>query len=196
MKKVSLYGASGHAKVIFEILQAQKREIDLIYDDDQSKNQFMGRKVSHSVAQDKTWILSIGDNSVRKLLDETLQLRYTSAIHPSSQIAPSAKYLEGTVIMAGAVVNSCTLIGRHCIINTNSIVDHDCSVADYVHISPCATLCGDVHIGEGSHIGAGATIIPGVIVGKNCIIGAGSVVIRDIPDNSRVVGNPSRFLVT
>jgi serine O-acetyltransferase len=46
-------------------------------------------------------------------------------------------------------------------------------------------------IGENSLIFS-HVIILGKKIGKNCVIGAGSVVIKDIPDNSVVVGNPAR----
>jgi acetyltransferase EpsM len=85
-------------------------------------------------------------------------------------------------------------IGDHCIINTGVVVDHDCMINDFVHISPNATLCGNVTIGKGSWVGAGAIIIQGIKVGKNAIIGAGSVIIKDIPDNATVVGNPGKII--
>jgi acetyltransferase EpsM len=86
------------------------------------------------------------------------------------------------------------MIGKHCIINTNSSVDHDCIIEDFVHLSPNVALAGAVLVGEGTHIGIGACIIQGIKIGKWCTIGAGSVIIRDIPDGSTVVGNPGRII--
>ena len=85
-------------------------------------------------------------------------------------------------------------MGKHCIINTGASVDHDCIVGDFVHISPHATLCGDVTVGEGSWIAAGATIIPGVKIGKWCIIGAGSCSNQNIPDYSLAAGNRCKVI--
>ena len=51
-------------------------------------------------------------------------------------------------------------------------------------------------IGDNVYIAANATVIGGVNVGNNVIIGAGSVVVKDIPDNSVVVGNPARVIRT
>jgi sugar O-acyltransferase (sialic acid O-acetyltransferase NeuD family) len=96
--------------------------------------------------------------------------------------------------MQGAIIQASSVVGKHCIINTGASVDHDCNIADFVHISPHATLCGDVTVGEGSWIAAGATIIPGVKIGKWCVIGAGSVVTKDIPDYSLAAGNRCKII--
>ena len=96
--------------------------------------------------------------------------------------------------MQGAIVQSCVQVGKHSIINTGASVDHDCVLGDFVHVSPHATLCGNVSVGEGTWIGAGAVVIPGICIGKNCIIGAGSVVVKDLPDGVKAYGNPCKIV--
>jgi acetyltransferase EpsM len=94
--------------------------------------------------------------------------------------------------MAGVIVNASVEIGNHCIINTAAVIEHDCTIKDYVHICPNATLAGNVTIGEGAQIGVGAKVIQGVKIGKWSIIGAGAVVTKDIPDNCTAVGIPAK----
>ena len=96
--------------------------------------------------------------------------------------------------MQNATIQSYSKIGKHVIINSAAIVDHDCIIEDFVHISPNATLSGDVRIGEGTHVGAGAVVIPGICVRRRCIIGTGSVIIKDVPDNVVIIGNPGKIL--
>ncbi len=193
---MNLYGASGHAKVIIDILNKSKQKISKIFDDSKDVSDILGIRISHpsEIDKDDTFIISIGNNKTRKLVADKLNTRFSKAIHPNSIIDPTVEIEEGTVVMAGAVINSSTKISKHCIINTASSIDHDCILENYVHISPNATLCGSVSIGEGSHIGAGATIIPGIKVGKWVTIGAGTVIIKNVPDNVTVVGNPGRVL--
>lgn len=50
------------------------------------------------------------------------------------------------------------------------------------------------NIGDNVYIGSNSTVIGNVSIGSNCIVGAGSVVVKDIPDNSVVVGNPARVI--
>mgnify|MGYP003812737273 FL=1 len=61
-------------------------------------------------------------------------------------------------------------IGNHCIKNTRVSVDIDSNVSEVVYVSPHATLCANVIVGEGTWIGAGATNFPGVSIGKWCLV--------------------------
>ena len=96
--------------------------------------------------------------------------------------------------MAGAVINASVKIGKHCIINTNAVVEHDCILEDYVHVSPSATISGHVKIEEGTHIGASAVVIPSIEIGRWVTVGAGAVVIKNIPDYAIVAGNPAKII--
>ena len=49
-------------------------------------------------------------------------------------------------------------------------------------------------IGDNVTVGANCCLIGNIKIGNNVTIGAGSVVVKDIPDNTIVVGNPSRII--
>lgn len=197
-KNYCIYGTSGHAKVIVEIIENSGDFIKELYDDDPGKKSLLNYKV----VNDKVvlsipgveWVIAIGDNLIRKKIATNNSLSYGIVMDVKSNISNSVEIGIGTVIMAGVTINSCTKIGKHSIINTNASIDHDCIIGDYVHISPNATLCGGVTIGEGTHIGAGAVIIPGIHIGKWATIGAGSVIIKDVPDKVTIVGNPGKII--
>ena len=195
---ICLYGASGHCKVILEILKSNNIYVDLIIDDNPKTINILNVNVYHSKEvidlSNKTIIVSIGNNHIRRKIVSKLQTQFGIAIHDKAVVSSSSKISEGTVIMAGAIMNANVEIGKHCIINTAAVIEHDCSIADFVHISPNASLAGDVTVGEGAHIGIGATIIQGIKIGKWAIIGAGSVIIRDVPDYAVVVGNPGKII--
>lgn len=196
MATINLFGASGHAKVIMDIIEAQGDSIGCLYDDAPHNKEIHGYEVfkADEILAEGTLIISIGSNKVRHLISERFKLNYATAIHPKSIVSSSATINEGTVVMQGAIIQSEAQIGRHCIINTGASVDHECHIGDFVHISPHATLCGNVHVGEGTWIGAGATVIPGIKIGRWCTIGAGSVVVKDIPDNVTAFGNPCKVI--
>lgn len=189
-----LYGASGHAKVIIDILRANNETIEALFDDDEAIHNLLDYPVLRTSQVQGPLIISIGNNGIRRRIAESLDAVFGRAFHPSAIISNETEIEEGTVVMQGAIIQSGVHIGRHCIVNTGASVDHECLLGDYVHISPHCTLCGNVQVGEGAWIGAGTTIIPGVTVGKWSVIGAGSVVTKDIPDNVLAVGNRCKVM--
>lgn len=193
-----LFGASGHCKVVLEILIQNGEMVEAIYDDSPRVSEIFGIKVLKNNLQPHTnekAIISIGNNEVRKRLAEKYKnLRFQRAIHKTAAISDFSNIGEGTVVMANALVNPDTKIGRQCILNTGAVIEHDCMIDDFVHISPNASLAGNVTVGEGTQVGIGASVIQGVTIGKWCIIGAGAVIIKDVPDFSVVVGNPGKII--
>ena len=195
---VTLYGASGHAKVIIDILLNGNVAIEAVVDDNPKIPVILGYPVVKTSDFDleklKRTIISIGNNKVRKKLSASLQTSFATAIHPSVVVSPFATIGEGSVLMANVVVNPDAVIGKHCIINTAAVLEHDCQIGDFAHISPGVSLAGNVKVGVGAHVGIGATVIQGITIGKWSVVGAGTVVIKDVPDYAVVVGNPGRVI--
>lgn len=199
--RLYLYGASGHAKVVIEIAELIGVSLEGLVDANQAIKSLLGYPVlttlPSKVSKEYTCIISIGDNQIRrKIANQLPECLFATLIHPRSFISKRAVISEGTVVMAGVSINALVSIGRHCIINTNASIDHECSIQDFVHISPNAALAGNVDVGEGTHIGIGASVIQGVRIGRWCTIGAGAVIIRDVPDGTTIVGNPGRRIKT
>lgn len=206
-ERIVVFGASGHAKVVIDILERQGLyEIAFLVDDDPGLkgtrfygHDIVGGKQELLNIKDQICggIVAIGNNkariSVAKWLTDN-QIDLVSAIHPSVQLGRGVTVAAGTVIMAGAIINSDSRIGRNSIVNTKASIDHDCTIGDGVHIAPGATLCGTVSVGDGTFVCAGVTIIPNLTIGRNALIGAGSTVIHDVYDHELVVGSPARSI--
>lgn len=194
-----LFGASGHCKVIIDIiLESKALRIESIVDHHPKFTTIFDFPVLDFAAvksfESKQFIVSIGDNKSRKNVVEIINAIYLKAIHPRAIVSRFSSVSEGSVVMAGAVINPDSKIGKHCIINTGAIVDHECVIEDYVHISPNASLAGNVTVGEGTFVGIGASIIQGVTIGKWAVIGAGAVILNDVPDYAVVVGIPGKII--
>lgn len=199
--KMNIVGASGHGKVILDILQSLGVEIAGIWDDNRKIKEFMGLQVKGDIqacitAGVQPVIIAVGYNRVRKEIVERFDpsFYFGKAFHPSAVVSRDLEIGSGTVIMANCSVNSACKIGKHVIVNTNASIDHDCMIEDYVHVGPQAGLAGNVRVGEGTQIGIGANIIQGIKIGKWCTIGAGAVIIKDTPNGATVVGNPGRII--
>lgn len=196
---IYLIGASGHAKVVIEIIEQQGFFIGGLQDANPAIKSLFDYHVFEELPaffdpnNDEVFI-SIGNNAIRKQIASLLDYKYVTAIHLHAIISKRITIGEGTAIMAGVTINSDVQIGKHVIVNTNASIDHDCILGDFVHVSPNSALAGNVIVGEGTHIGIGASIIQGVKIGSWCTIGAGAVIIRDVPDGATVVGNPGRII--
>jgi len=140
-------------------------------------------------------IVGIGDCAVRVKLAALARshgLELATAIHPQGVVAPDVPVGGGTVVMAGAVVNTGSRLGENVIVNTGASVDHDGSIGDGVHVGPGAHLGGGVSVGAGTWIGIGATVVDHVKIGSGSIVGAGAVVLGDVADGVVVYGVPAR----
>lgn len=201
-KQVVIIGAGGHAKVIADIIVKSGDRVYGFLDDNleiettiANNEQFkiIGKIEKINKLKENTnleFVIAIGDNTVRKKIAENYNVKYYTAIHPSSIIALDVSIEEGTVVMANTVINTSAKIGRHCIVNTGAIIEHDNIIENYVHVSPNATLCGTVKIGECTHIGANATVKNNTEICNKCIIGAGALVVKNINESGTYVGVP------
>lgn len=194
-KEVIVIGASGHGKVIADIIKCSGDKFVGFLDDDTSKLNILGRVDDCVRFTDKYFVIGIGNNAIRRRIAEKYpNLRYYTAIHPTAVISENVKIGKGTVVMANSVINIGAQIGNHCIINTSSVVEHDNLLEDYVHISPGGVLCGNVMVGKSTHIGANATVRNNIFICNNVVIGCGGTVVKNIEKVGTYVGIPAKEL--
>ena len=74
------------------------------------------------------------------------------------------------------------------------MVEHECVIGDFAHLSPQSTLGGRAHVGERAHIGIGASLLQLARVGDDCVVGAGAVVLKEVANGLTVVGVPAQPL--
>lgn len=206
MEKLLIIGAGGHGRVIADIAVKMNRWQQIAFlDDDDAYRYSLGfevigpsSKVLNLVGKYDIFI-AIGNNATREKLHKVLKaagVTMPTLIHPNTTIGMQVEIGEGTVVMAGAVINCGSRIGDSCIVNTAATVDHDGTIADYVHISPGAHIAGTVTIGKGTWIGVGAIVKNNVEITERTVIGAGAVVIRNIMEAATYVGVPVRRVNT
>ena len=76
--------------------------------------------------------------------------------------------------------------------NTGATVDHDCRLAEGVHVCPGAHLAGNVSVGARTWFGLGALAKQGISIGADVTVGAGSVCLEDVRDGVTIFGVPAR----
>ena len=192
---IAIIGAGGHGLVVKDLLQSL--DMPYFFVDEYKKGDFKCypivpiQELSSKVFQSA--IIAIGNNLDRRKIAKEYPINYSSLIHTKAIISSSIRSIgEGTVIMAGSIIQTDASIGKHCIINTASVIEHETIIGDFVHIAPNATICGNVTIGTGAMIGAGAIVLPGIHIGNWSIIGAGSVVTKDVLIDQTVIGCPAK----
>lgn len=206
IKPVVILGAGGHAKVVIETLLATGRKISGLL----TPNQAQGEKLydfpilgsdellnSRQFVESHHFIIGTGLHSLMAkmaiLLDKK-GAQQISLIHPSATVSNYAVIGDGTIVVAGAIIQAGARIGRFCLLNTNCSIDHDSILGDGCQICPGATIVGDVCLGRSVFVGAGATISRGLSIGNWSQIGAGAAVVSSFPPHSKIVGVPGRLI--
>ena len=204
-----IWGASGHALTVAEILRAAGgyRLMGFLDDVDPSRRGqphgesiiLGGREQLAGLRGDGVAcaLVAIGDCRARLTCGQTLVeagFELVRAIHPQACVAAGVRVGAGSVIAAGAVVGPASVVGCSAIVNTAASVDHECVIGDGAHIGPGVHLGGRVRVGRATWIGIGATLTDRASVGDGSIVGAASLVLVDIPPGVVAFGVPARIV--
>ena len=203
MKSVIIIGAGGHAAEIRDYISHynQKHPNEAInvlgfLDDNESAHSqynyaepFLGGIKNHKVSNDRLYIMGIANLKYRRGIIEqfkTQGAQFTSLIHPTAIVSPSAVIGEGVVISHHASVGPKAQIGDFNMLNSRCTIGHDSKLGDYNFISPQVAIAGNTVIGHENMFGTNSCTIPGIQVGNNNTIGAGMIVYKNIKDQETV----------
>lgn len=199
-----IFGCGGHGRVIADILKSAGFVLTGFLDDNPPSQSVDGipllgdrrRLDDPAFIKSHTIIVGVGDCALRRQIATHVVEKggiLGVAIHPRAVVARDVVVGMGTVVMAGAVINTGSRLGRFAVVNTGAILDHDTVLADGVHISPGCHLAGKVTCDEDVFIGTGANIIPRIRIGARAVVGAGATVIANVPSDVLVAGCPARI---
>lgn len=206
MPKIIIFGSSGHARSIAEILENLDYEIVGFINSYLPKGQKVlnYRTIGNEEVLfncEKNYgtnlvVIGVGDiqgraKVVEKIREINPNIVFPTIISPRATVSKHTIIGEGTVIFSNSFVNVECEIGNFCVINSGSILEHCTQICDFCTISPAVNIGGDVKIEEYTFIGSSATVIQKRKIGKHVVIGAGAVVTSDIPDNVLAVGIPA-----
>jgi sugar O-acyltransferase (sialic acid O-acetyltransferase NeuD family) len=208
--RIVIVGASGHGRVALDAARCQDRFELVGWTDtfvaagtELAGLQVLGKPADlDALAREHRldgYFLAISDNTTRAKVHDMIQqlrpgLELFSILHPASVIARDVEVGAGTLVLAGAVVNTNCRIGTGCIVNTRASLDHDGILHPWSCLLPGVVTGGNVEIGEFSCVCLGATLAHKVRVGAHTVIGAGSVVLADVPPLSLAYGVPARVV--
>lgn len=206
MDEIIVIGGGGHAKVVISVLKKSGYSIRG-YTDRECHGAILGvpylgkDDVLSDIVRKHTGckaIIGIGkiDASPLRLSLQNdigvLGFDFPVISSPHSIVNEAVALGAGTAVLDGVVANSGAEIGRACILNTGSTVEHDCRIGENVHIAPGVTLSGGVTIGNNCMLGTGCNVIQSISICAGCLIGAGSTVVKDITEPGIYAGSPAK----
>ena len=152
--KIAIIGAGGHGKVVGEIALLNQYEVIDFFDDDLGQIDTFPFTIVNKVDQLKEYLNDYD--------------AFFIAIGDNQIRSNKIKWLKNFNVNIVSLVH----------------VDHDCKIEDFVHISPNASLSGNVKIGKFTHLGTATSVHPGICIGNNVKTAVGSKVFKDILDNT------------
>lgn len=210
MKNVLIIGASGHGSVILDSIErsGEYQVIGFIDSFKPKGNKINGYEIlgnesdfPYLIEKFNIYggIVAIGDNWTRSRVVNRIthifpDFKFITVIHPLAIVGKDVSIGPGSVFMPGAVVNTSSVVGNHCIINTNSSLGHDGKMENFSSLASGVTLGGNCYIGRYSAISLGAKVIENVTILDHTVIGAGSLVLDDMPGYSVAYGSPAKVI--
>ena len=187
---IILIGGGGHCVSVIDVIENDNKfNILGILDSNIKEDNVLGYQIlggdnliPELVNENTYFLITVGQiksYSTRKKIAKILienKAKLATIISTLAYVAKHVNVGEGSIIMNGAVVNAKSTIGKNCIINTKSNVEHGVSIGDFCHLSTCAVINGDSVIENGTFIGSNATISNNVSIKENSIISAGKFI--------------------
>ena len=199
-----IIGAGGHALSVAETVVSAGYALKAFVSDKSYGEELLGRPIlrhlpSRHLDDAGVVVVAIGDNFSRERAWNHIATRVPleqlpSIVHPSASVSQFARLSAGCLVMQRAVVASGATVGRACLLNTGSVLEHGSSLADFASLAPNAVTGGAVSIGPRTAISIGAVVRHGVTIGGDAVIGAASYVHRDVPSNVIAYGIPAKVV--
>ena len=190
-KNIILIGAGGHATSCIDVIEATNKYKIIGLIDKKKKTYLKIGNKKYKIFNEKEIfdnkkkfyaLICIGSNLLIKKRNilfkkyKKLGFKFPTIISPFSYVSKFSKIKDGTIIMHKAIINSNVKIGSNCIINTKSLIEHDCVIGDNSHIATSANINGHVKIGKNCFIGSNSTLVPSVKIKDNSFIKAGRLI--------------------
>jgi len=210
-KKIIIIGSGSQAKLLCEGILENNFEVSAFFDNNKkTKNNYLIlnkkkylllkriNQLSEYIKKKFFFICAVGSNYKREKIVLNFEklypkIKWYSYCAKNTIIPKSVKIGEGSVLMRGVVINSFSNIGKHCLLNTASLIEHDNIFKDYSSIGPGVKTSGNVSIGLRSHIGTGSVIKNNIEIEDNVVVGIGSVVVKNCKKNSVYFGIPAKL---
>lgn len=210
MKHLLIIGARGYGRGVYDIARSMKtyqKEFDIkgFLDDKQDAlaeydnyPPIMGAVETYVIQPNDVFICALGDVKWKKHYVSIILEKggeFMNVIHPSAHIGGNVRIGTGCVVGYMSQIDCDVTIGNFVNIQTNVVVGHDTNVGSWSILDCFSFTGGFSYVGESVTLHTRSTVLPKLTVGKNAIVNAGSVVIRNVKENTIVMGNPAKEMI-
>lgn len=109
-----------------------------------------------------------------------------------------AKWLTGIEIHPAATIGRRLVIdhGTGIVIGATTVIGDDCLIYQGVTLGGTGVMHGKRHptLGNNVMVGSGAKVLGPIFIGDNSRVASNAVVLKDVPENSTVVGVPGKVV--
>ena len=174
-KVVRILGYSGHSYEIIQSLLNNGYLIEGYYDIKEKENnpfllEYFGSENDFLMSiKDNYFFPCLGDNKLRTRIFNLIKSnggKFINVIDKDSNLSNKLTYGVGNFFAKNSCVNSNTKIDDNNIINTSSVIEHDCELKSGIHVGPGAIICGGVSVGNGTMIGANSVVKENINIGE------------------------------
>lgn len=173
MEKVIIIGGGGHGRVVIDAALYNPNLEIIGFLDDGNVEDILGISKLGKISdiekfKEFKFHIAIGNNSLRKELTEKIKAEnLITIIHPTTYICRDAEVKKGCFIGANTTINSKSKLENSVIVNTGSIVEHDCILENYSHLSYGVLLGSGVTVKEEVYVEMGEVIKRGITVERD-----------------------------
>ena len=204
-RELFIFGAGGHAASVASLGSSCGYKVVGFIESSGINRDFKGLPVFTEEIfqriQSIRLVLAIGDNFQRFTIEERISklikdsgvgVTFPRLIHPHSYVSQDASIGMGSCIFPGVTVGSESEVGKHCILNHQSSLDHESQMMDFSSLSPGAITGGRVSIGLRSSVMMNASVAHNIKIGNDVVIGANSFLSLDAQALNFYAGSPAR----
>lgn len=158
----------------------------------------IGEENSYVIEKDDVFITALGDNKLRQKVVETLSSKggtFISLLHKTAVVHEDARIGAGCLIQPYAFLGSNSYIGSHTYIQNNSVIGHDVNIGSFCRIDCNVVFVGGTQSDDFVTVHTSSVINHRVSIGRGAVVGACSFVIKNVKEDTTVIGNPARKLI-
>jgi sugar O-acyltransferase (sialic acid O-acetyltransferase NeuD family) len=206
MHEIFILGAGQLGQLLYkEIRKIDSFKVVGFIDKFTKKNNFDGVKIYKNenfflkTNQKLNFVLAIGDINFRKIILKKFQKKnffFPKIVLKNCYIHDENNIGNGTIVMTHVKILNNSKISDNCLIGTNVTILHDTKIGKNCVIGGNTCIGANTEVGEDVLIGVGTIVSSSKKkIGSNSIICAGSVIHKDIKKNSKVIGNPIKYIL-